>query len=412
MRASESATRGATAGTRSACTPRRYDGLPGDAVPGQAHVVPDDARDGRLPRVVRGALRAAGPVGVAVDALTKEGDRYVVTAGDRRFEADNVVVATGVMQKPYVPASRRSSIRGSRSSTRATTATSPSCRRAAVLVVGASHSGPTSRTRRRRSTPPSCRADTGQIPPGSTRGAGAWASASCSSSGRTSSPWTRRSVARCARTSGTAALRSCGIGRRTSCRRRRADPREPSACRTGCRCSTTARRRRPERRLVHRVPARLLVDRRPVRGRGRRLPRAVPRRRRLRPGLYFVGLLFLHSFTSMLIGDGPGRRAGREAHRGAAGEPARVRHGGRRSASRSPREQHAADLGEHERAPLLELGACVERNGYADTPDRRRETEAGTSPDTGPLLESRRGAATPRRPACDRRGAGGGVRVP
>ena len=41
--------------------------------------------------------------GTTVDTLAKEGDRYVVTAGDDEFEADNVVVATGVMQKPYVP---------------------------------------------------------------------------------------------------------------------------------------------------------------------------------------------------------------------------------------------------------------------------------------------------------------------
>jgi putative flavoprotein involved in K+ transport len=42
--------------------------------------------------------------GVSVDALTKEDGRYVVTAGDRRFEADNVVVATGKFLKPYTPA--------------------------------------------------------------------------------------------------------------------------------------------------------------------------------------------------------------------------------------------------------------------------------------------------------------------
>jgi len=42
--------------------------------------------------------------GVRVDLLTRENGRYVATAADRRFEADNVVVATGKFLKPYVPA--------------------------------------------------------------------------------------------------------------------------------------------------------------------------------------------------------------------------------------------------------------------------------------------------------------------
>ena len=42
--------------------------------------------------------------GVSVDAIAKEGNRFVVTSGDRRFEADRVVVATGAHRKPKVPA--------------------------------------------------------------------------------------------------------------------------------------------------------------------------------------------------------------------------------------------------------------------------------------------------------------------
>ncbi len=38
-----------------------------------------------------------------MDTLTRNGERYVVTAGAKTYEADNVVVATGVMQKPVVP---------------------------------------------------------------------------------------------------------------------------------------------------------------------------------------------------------------------------------------------------------------------------------------------------------------------
>jgi putative flavoprotein involved in K+ transport len=42
-------------------------------------------------------------LGVAVDRLTRDGDRYLVTAGDRRFQAEQVVVATGAYQQPLIP---------------------------------------------------------------------------------------------------------------------------------------------------------------------------------------------------------------------------------------------------------------------------------------------------------------------
>jgi putative flavoprotein involved in K+ transport len=42
--------------------------------------------------------------GVRVDRVSKEGDGYVVSAGARRFDADNVVVACGAHQNPHVPA--------------------------------------------------------------------------------------------------------------------------------------------------------------------------------------------------------------------------------------------------------------------------------------------------------------------
>lgn len=43
-------------------------------------------------------------LGTRVETLTREGDRYIVSAGDRRFEASHVVVATGFFQTPRVPA--------------------------------------------------------------------------------------------------------------------------------------------------------------------------------------------------------------------------------------------------------------------------------------------------------------------
>jgi putative flavoprotein involved in K+ transport len=42
-------------------------------------------------------------LGVRVDGVTREGDRYVVTAGERTFEASNVVVASGAHREPRMP---------------------------------------------------------------------------------------------------------------------------------------------------------------------------------------------------------------------------------------------------------------------------------------------------------------------
>jgi putative flavoprotein involved in K+ transport len=38
-----------------------------------------------------------------VDRLSTDGDRYVVAAGDDRFQADNVVVTTGAFHVPRIP---------------------------------------------------------------------------------------------------------------------------------------------------------------------------------------------------------------------------------------------------------------------------------------------------------------------
>jgi putative flavoprotein involved in K+ transport len=79
--------------------------------------------------------------GVSVDVLTKEDGRYVATAGDRRFEADNVVVATGKFLKPYAPAFAGDldpSITQLHSNDYRNLS---QLQNGSVLVVGASHSG-------------------------------------------------------------------------------------------------------------------------------------------------------------------------------------------------------------------------------------------------------------------------------
>jgi putative flavoprotein involved in K+ transport len=41
--------------------------------------------------------------GTRVDRVSRAGDRFVVSAGDRRYEADNVIVAMANFQKPHTP---------------------------------------------------------------------------------------------------------------------------------------------------------------------------------------------------------------------------------------------------------------------------------------------------------------------
>jgi putative flavoprotein involved in K+ transport len=84
-------------------SPASRDGLPGMRFPASPTTYPTTHEMGDYLEAY--AARHELPVesGVGVDALTKETGRYVASAGDRRFEADNVVLATGVFQKPYVP---------------------------------------------------------------------------------------------------------------------------------------------------------------------------------------------------------------------------------------------------------------------------------------------------------------------
>jgi putative flavoprotein involved in K+ transport len=84
-------------------TPARYDGLPGMPFPAPAFAYP--TKDQVADYLVAYAARFELPVrsGVRVDRLSRDGDRYVVAAGDHRLAADHVVVATGAYQRPRIP---------------------------------------------------------------------------------------------------------------------------------------------------------------------------------------------------------------------------------------------------------------------------------------------------------------------
>lgn len=85
-------------------TTAAHSGLPGMPFPAPPAHLPD--RDEVAEYLERYAERMDLPVrpDTRVDSLTRIGDRYSISAGDRRFEADNVIVATGPFQRPRIPA--------------------------------------------------------------------------------------------------------------------------------------------------------------------------------------------------------------------------------------------------------------------------------------------------------------------
>jgi putative flavoprotein involved in K+ transport len=84
-------------------TPARFDGIAGMPFPAPAHSFP--AKDEMADYLEAYVARFALPVrtGVTVERLSREGDRYLVTAGDSSFEAEHVVVAMASYQRPKVP---------------------------------------------------------------------------------------------------------------------------------------------------------------------------------------------------------------------------------------------------------------------------------------------------------------------
>lgn len=85
-------------------TPARYDGLEGQPFPAPAVTFP--TKDEMADYLESYAAHFDLPVrtGVKVEGLSRQNGRYALTSGDRRFEAEHVVVATGAHQIPKVPA--------------------------------------------------------------------------------------------------------------------------------------------------------------------------------------------------------------------------------------------------------------------------------------------------------------------
>ena len=103
-------------------TPVRYDSLPGLAFPGDLDSYP--GRDDVVAYLTDYARHFELPVEYdsRVRAVRARDDRFVVDLGDRTYEADQVVVATGPFQEPFVPSFSERSTPASSSCTAAATA--------------------------------------------------------------------------------------------------------------------------------------------------------------------------------------------------------------------------------------------------------------------------------------------------
>ncbi|MQA24690.1 MAG: FAD-dependent oxidoreductase [Micromonosporaceae bacterium] len=123
-------------------SPARYDGLPGMPFPASPWSYP--TKDDVAEYLAAYAARFDLPVrnGVRADALSRDGDRYVITYGDRSIEADNVVVATGTFGRtPYLPGFATELDPGIVQLHSGEYRNPSQLRPGGVLVVGASHSG-------------------------------------------------------------------------------------------------------------------------------------------------------------------------------------------------------------------------------------------------------------------------------
>jgi putative flavoprotein involved in K+ transport len=122
-------------------SPACLDGLPGMRFPAPAWTFPtkDETADYLEEYSTRFALPVRG--GTRVERVSKNGAGYVVDCGDRRVEAENVVVATGTFGRPFTPAFAAELDPGILQLHSSEYKNPSQLRPGPVLVVGAAHSG-------------------------------------------------------------------------------------------------------------------------------------------------------------------------------------------------------------------------------------------------------------------------------
>jgi len=122
-------------------TPGRYDGLPGMPFPGSPSSYPTKNQTADYLEGYARTFELPVRTGVRVDSVSKVGDRFEVIGCDHRLFAENVVVATGAYNSPRVPAFARE-LDESIVQLHSTEYRNPSqIQEGGVLVVGAGNSG-------------------------------------------------------------------------------------------------------------------------------------------------------------------------------------------------------------------------------------------------------------------------------
>jgi putative flavoprotein involved in K+ transport len=122
-------------------SPAAYDGLPGMPFPAPRSSYPTAHQMADYLEAYASHFEFPVIPGTTVETLSRDGAHYVLRAGDRTFEADHVVVATGVMQKPFVPSFAGELDPRIRQLHSSDYRRLSQLQEGAVLVVGASHSG-------------------------------------------------------------------------------------------------------------------------------------------------------------------------------------------------------------------------------------------------------------------------------
>jgi putative flavoprotein involved in K+ transport len=122
-------------------TPARLNGLAGMPLPapGGEFITKDQMADYLEAYATRFDLPIRN--GVRVDGLSRRGDTYFVSAGEHRYEADNVVVAMANYQKPKVPPFAKELDPGIVQVHAAEYRNPSQLREGGVLIVGAGNSG-------------------------------------------------------------------------------------------------------------------------------------------------------------------------------------------------------------------------------------------------------------------------------
>ena len=122
-------------------SPAAYDSLPGLRFPARRTSYPSTHQMADYLEAYAAHFELPVRLGTAADTLFRAGDRYVVTAGAQMFESDNIVVATGVMQKPHVPNFAPLLDPATKQLHSSDYRNLSQLQKGPVLVVGASHSG-------------------------------------------------------------------------------------------------------------------------------------------------------------------------------------------------------------------------------------------------------------------------------